>query len=114
MLKGEGYDVFEAENGAMASQVMGEHPIDMAIIDLFLGEENGIHVAGSVLQSRPGAEVLIVTAHGDHTRALAAKKIFKERFLEKSSMEKQLLKTIEEAFRSQSQLTNHKPPGEKQ
>lgn len=114
MLRGEGYDVFEAEDGAMALQVMAEHPIDMAIIDLFIGEENGMHVAGSLLQHSPEAEVLIVTAHGDHKRALAARKIFKDHFLEKSSLENTLLKIIEEVFRSQSQITNHKSQREEQ
>jgi DNA-binding NtrC family response regulator len=114
MLRGEGYDVFEAEDSAMASQVMAEHPIDMAIIDLFLGEENGIHVAGSVLQHSPDAEVLIVTAHGDHKRALAARKIFKDHFLEKSALATTLLKTVEEICRSKKtsmklhSLTNRK------
>jgi DNA-binding NtrC family response regulator len=114
MLRGEGYAVFEAESGATAFQIMAERPIDLAIIDLFLGEENGMHVAGSVLQNSPGAEVLILTAHGDHKRALAARKIFKDHFLEKSSLENTLLKTIEEVFRSQSQITNHKSQREEQ
>lgn len=108
MLKGAGYEVFEAEDGATACRVMSERSIDLAVIDLFLGEENGMHVAGSVLQHSPGAEVLILTAHGEHKRAHAARKTFKERFLEKSSLEKKLLKTIEEVFRSDSQITNHK------
>ena len=100
MLRGEGYTVFEAEDGAKAFQVMAERPIDLAIIDLFLGQENGMHVADSVLQNRPDAEVLILTAHGDHSRAKSARKIFKEHYLEKSSLDKKLLEKIEEVLRS--------------
>ncbi len=107
MLRGEGYDVFEAEDGARASQIVGERPIDLAIIDLFLGQEDGVHVAESVLQNRPDAEVLILTAHGDHKRAKAARKIFKEHFLEKSSLDQKLLKKIEYLLRSKHQDTTH-------
>jgi DNA-binding response OmpR family regulator len=107
MLRGEGYDVFEAEDGAAASQLMAERPIDLAIIDLFLGQENGMHVADSVLQSRPEAEVLILTAHGDHKRAKAARKIFGDRYLEKSSLDMKLLRTVEEILRSKAPSINH-------
>jgi DNA-binding NtrC family response regulator len=107
MLKGEGYGVYEADGGAMAAQVIGEHPIDLAIIDLFLDREDGVRVAEFVQLKIPDIKVLIVTAHGEHERAKAAQKIFKDHFLEKSSLDIMLLNTIEDLLRSKKQGTAH-------
>jgi two-component system KDP operon response regulator KdpE len=105
MLRGAGYRVFEAEDRSRAALVLGEHTIDLAVIDLFLDRDDGVLVAEFVQQKNPDTKVLILTANVDHERAQAAQRLFGECFLEKSSLEQWLLKRIEIALRTDKKQT---------
>jgi CheY-like chemotaxis protein len=101
MLRGEGYQVFEAGDGTQALQILGEKPIDLAIVDLFLPGHDGIEIAEEISQRHPRTKILLLTAYSEHPRAREAEKIFKENFLEKSSLD---LRLVEMARKNLSAL----------
>lgn len=94
MLQGQGYEVFEACDGAQALQVLNENAIALAIVDLFLPGRDGIEVAAEIGNRSPSTKILLVTAYGEHVRAQEAEKIFKENYLEKTFLEQALLKKV--------------------
>jgi len=96
MLKGQGYEVFEAEDGMQALQVLGQKSIDLAIVDLFLPGQDGIEIAEGIGKKNPSTKILLVTAYGEYGRAKEAQQIFQKNYLEKSFLARVLSKKVEE------------------
>jgi DNA-binding NtrC family response regulator len=98
MLQGQGYEVFEACDGTQALQMLGEKPIALAIVDLFIPSRDGIEVADEIEKQSPDTKVLLLTAFGEHPRAQEAQQIFKENYLEKTALEQTLLKKVQKVL----------------
>ena len=96
MLQGEGFQVYDAGDGTQALQRLAENTIDLAIIDLFLPGRDGIEIAEEIGKQSPGTRILILTAYREHARAKEAEKIFQDNFLEKTALEQNLLKKVQE------------------
>ncbi len=94
LLKREGYEVLEAEDEVRALALLCGRFIDLSIVDLFLAGKNGLDLADKIKRSRPHCKLLIVTAYGEHVRAMQARELYKEYFLEKSDIEKVLIKKV--------------------
>ena len=73
-LEREGHTVFESASGKEALEIIGEHPIDIAIIDYKLDGETGIEVIGKVLEHNPLITPIMVTAYGNVENAVEALK----------------------------------------
>ncbi len=74
-LGSQGYDVIEAASGAEARAAAAQTVLDLAIIDLKLGEtEDGLQVMEQLLLINPQMPVIILTAHGSIENAVAAVK----------------------------------------
>jgi DNA-binding NtrC family response regulator len=73
-LEGEGFLVFDAATGAEALSVLGTYPLDVAIVDHKLGEENGLEVIQEMLKQNPLITPIMVTAYGNVENAVTALK----------------------------------------
>jgi len=100
MLQGEGYEVFEAGDGRQALQALGEKPVDLVILDLFLPGRDGIEIAQEIGAGSSHTKILLLTAYGDHERAKEAQQIFKENYLEKTSLEQTLPEKVRELLKT--------------
>ena len=100
MLQGEGYEIFEAGDGRQALQALGENPVDLVILDLFLPGRDGIEIAQEIGAGSFHAKILLLTAYGDHARAKKAQQIFKENYLEKISLEQTLPGKVREVLKA--------------
>ncbi len=100
MLQGQGYQIFEASDGVQALQVLSANSIDLAIVDLFLPGRDGILLAEEIGKHSPVTKILLLTAYGEHERAKTAQQIFKEGYLEKSDLERTLIKKAQEILQS--------------
>lgn len=96
MLSGQGYEIFEASDGAQAMLACNEKSIDLAIVDLFLPGRDGIEVAEEMSKRWPSLKILLLTAYGEHARAKTAQQIFKENYLEKISLDQVLVEKVQE------------------
>lgn len=99
MLQSHGFEVFEAESGDDALKILEVQPIDLNILDLFLPGIDGLELSQRINEKYPGSKIIIITAHFEHSRAIEARNIFKENFLEKIAVEHFLLLRINNLLR---------------
>jgi DNA-binding NtrC family response regulator len=64
LLGKDGYLVREASNIAEAVRTLSEQPVDLAIVDLRLGDESGLDVIRLIQQNFRGTESILLTAYG--------------------------------------------------
>jgi two-component system chemotaxis response regulator CheY len=75
----------EAENGKDGVEQYIKHMPDIVVLDLIMGEGNGLEALEKIMAHNPGAVVIIITSMAgkknpviDEAMALGAKKIFKK------------------------------------
>jgi DNA-binding NtrC family response regulator len=71
-LSARGHRVYQAERGAEGLEVLRREAIDLVITDLKMPGMDGFEVLREVKRLSPGAEVIMVTAHGDIDNAVRA------------------------------------------
>jgi DNA-binding response OmpR family regulator len=71
-LRAHGYRVETAENGAAARMRLGGEEFDLLLLDLQLGDVDGIEILREVKEQSPATEVILLTAHGSINSAIAA------------------------------------------
>ncbi len=69
VLEGAGYDVRSAANGADA---LAQEPPDCVLIDLRLGDMDGLDVLRAGRERVPMPKAIVITAHGDVDSAVSA------------------------------------------
>lgn len=55
------YEVAEADSGAAGLKTFAESPFDAAIVDIFLGDINGVDVIATLRERAPGLPVIAVS-----------------------------------------------------
>ena len=70
LLRDNGYTVWEANNPALALQILErERPIDLFLVDYAMPEMNGSDVIERAQSSQPGLKVLLITGYPEALRA---------------------------------------------
>jgi len=75
VLRDEGYQVVQAVDGATALELLGGEEIDLALLDLNLGVENGIDVLKAMKEIDPELLVIVVTGYGSVETAVESLKL---------------------------------------
>lgn len=75
ILGDEGYQVLSAANGKHARDIVTTDEIDLALLDLNLGPENGIDVLKNLKEIDPDLLVIIITGYGSVESAVDALKL---------------------------------------
>ncbi len=75
ILGDEGYSVCSAASGSEAREVVLANDVDLALLDLNLGTENGIDVLKSLKEIDPDLLVIIITGYGSVESAVDALKL---------------------------------------
>ena len=70
-----GYQAVEAPNAAEAQRILRETPVDAVLLDLKLGDEDGMHVLRSIKEIDPELPVVMLTGHGALEHAVRATKL---------------------------------------
>ncbi|HEX9371184.1 MAG TPA: response regulator transcription factor [Roseiflexaceae bacterium] len=71
-LRAQGYRVQVAASGAEAHALIDETEFDLILLDLQLGDTDGIEILREVKRIWPATEVILLTAHGSINSAIAA------------------------------------------
>ena len=58
------YTVYTAENSARGFEIMRQRSIDVCMLDLRLGEEDGVEICRKIKEAAPEVEVVMMTAYG--------------------------------------------------
>lgn len=64
MLKTEGYEVCEAENGALGVQAYRDDPADLVLLDMFMPEMDGFEAMRELRQIDPKVRIVAMTGGG--------------------------------------------------
>lgn len=71
-LRAQGYRVETCASGSEVQQRIDQEEFDLLLLDLQLGDMDGIEVLGAVKELWPDTEVILLTAHGSVNSAIAA------------------------------------------
>ncbi len=77
------YDVFTSQSPEEAYKILEEERISLVILDLLLGEENGLDVLKEIKKSNEETAVIMMTAYGDIKTSVEAIKIGAFHYLSK-------------------------------
>ena len=99
MLRGEGYDVDQAEGGESACSMVGENGYDLVITDLRMGDIGGLEVLRHTREASPLTEVIVMTAFGTIEDAVEAMRFGARDFVQKPFVEEELLIKVSRAAR---------------
>lgn len=101
-----GAQVLTAQGLAQARAVLtGLDACDVAIVDLNLGEENGIDVIPALLQRCPDTPVLIVTSVDTPARALDAIRVGAQGYILKATVPGELVRIVQHVLDGGSPIT---------
>ena len=95
-LETDGYDVEEAASADEAMMGLRSEKYDLVILDLRLGEDNGLSVLGEMRQRGIQTPTLMITAYGSIRNAVRAMQLGAIDFLEKPIEPTALRKIVEE------------------
>lgn len=93
-LDAAGHYVETAENGSVALQSLKESSFDLVLLDLYLGEENGLQLLETIRREHPDVHVVIFTANATIPNAVEATRLGAVDFLEKPFSPDQLRQAL--------------------
>ncbi len=100
MLRGGGYDVDEAGDGAQGRELGSTGAYDIVITDLRMGELDGIDVLRAIKESQPMTEVIVMTAYGTIESAVEAMRLGAFDYIQKPFSEQELIVKVSKALES--------------
>lgn len=65
LLESAGYKVLAVKSGAHALKVFGAEPVDAAVLDYWMADMNGLHVAREIRKIDPRLPIIILSAYGE-------------------------------------------------
>jgi DNA-binding NarL/FixJ family response regulator len=86
--------VAEAETGKQAIELFEKHRPDITLMDLRLGDMNGIEAILKIRENHPVARIIVLTTYLGDVQALRALKAGAMGYLMKASLRRDLLDTI--------------------
>lgn len=86
--------VGEAESGKQALALFEQHRPDVTLMDLRLGDMNGIDVIKEIRSRHPDARIIVLTTYPGDVQALRALKAGAMGYLMKATLRRDLLDTI--------------------
>ena len=98
MLRGAGYEVEEASDGAQGGDMGARGAYDLVLTDLRMGSHDGISVLRAVKESQANTEVIVMTAYGTIESAVEAMKLGAYDYIQKPFTEQELLVKVERAI----------------
>jgi len=100
MLRGVGYEVDEAADGAQGRESGATGAYDVVITDLRMGEYDGIDVLRAVKEAQPMTEVIVMTAYGTIESAVEAMRVGAFDYIQKPFTEQELIVKVSKALDS--------------
>lgn len=94
MLKGEGFTVYEAQNERDAIALAANHKVDLAVVDVFLGDEDGVALADQLRKGNPATAIVLMSAHGESEKVSVLRSASDGKYLDKSELATSLVASI--------------------
>lgn len=97
VLKKAGYGTDQAKNGQEAIECVQKNEFDVILLDIFLGDTDGLELIDSIQELNPSAAIIIITGHGTTQMAIEAAKRQAYSYLTKPVDRNELLELVERA-----------------
>lgn len=97
VLKKAGYGTDQAKNGHEAIECVQKNEFDVILLDIFLGDTDGLELIDSIQELNPSAAIIIITGHGTTQTAIEAAKRQAYSYLTKPVDRNELLELVERA-----------------
>lgn len=101
-----GYDTVKAQNGKEAIDCVEKDEFDVILLDIFLGDTDGLDLIESIQKLNPTASIIIITGHGTTQTAIEASKRQAYSYLTKPIDLKNLLDLVSRAASATNQTKN--------
>ena len=98
LLEKRGVTTFIASNGVDALKVMGEHPIDVVVLDVKMPGVDGVEVLRLTKQKHPLIEVVMLTGHASAESAVEGLKLGAFDYVTKPCEISDLMEKVQEAY----------------
>lgn len=92
-----GYNTIKARNGKEAIECIHNNEIDVILLDIFLGDADGLELIESIQEINPTVAIIIITGHGTTQTAIEAAKRRAYGYLTKPVDREELLDLVERA-----------------
>jgi two-component system response regulator AtoC len=100
LLSGEGFDVTAAGSGAEARTRFQEARPDVVLLDLVLGDADGLDILRYMKQEAPDTKVILISAHGSIESAVTAMKLGGYDFIKKPFELEEIVAAVHNAIRT--------------
>ena len=107
-LQRAGYETLKARNGSETLACIKETNVDVILLDIWLGDANGIELIADIQGYNSTASIIIITAHGTTQTAIDAAKQRAYGYLTKPIDQRQLLDLVSRAADASHQTKNVK------
>ncbi len=94
----ESYEVAEAESGAALKKLFAGEGPDVMLLDLKLGDDNGLNLLPAIKKNWPNTEVVVITGEADYKTAVEATKRGAFHFIAKPFKMEEILVTLDRAL----------------
>lgn len=98
ILESKGYAVATAHDAEMARVVAAKFNVDVALLDIRLGQDNGVDLIASLKQQQPAIICVMLTAHKSLETAVGALRQGAYNYLTKPLHPEELLATLERCY----------------
>ncbi|HXF76003.1 MAG TPA: sigma 54-interacting transcriptional regulator, partial [Methylomirabilota bacterium] len=95
LLRGEGYEVHEAENGKIAIELVNKLDLDVILTDLMMPQADGIQVLKHAREVSPQTLIMLMTAHASVETAVEALRLGAQDYLLKPLIFEDVLRKVE-------------------
>ena len=100
LLAGEGFEVAQASSGAEAWTRFQEARPDVVLLDLVLGDADGLDLLRRMKQEAPDTKVILISAHGSIESAVTAMKLGGYDFIKKPFELEEIVAAVANAVRT--------------
>ena len=107
-LERAGYETIKTRNGAETLARVKTEDIDVVLLDIWLGDANGLELIEDIQQHNSTASIIIITAHGTTQTAIDAAKQRAYGYLTKPIDQKELINLVARAADATNQTKNLK------
>lgn len=107
LLRKAGFDVRGAADGLQGRKLIGTGKFDLALVDLFLPDCNGIDLLKDIRQQAPETEVVMITGHASAESAVMAMKLGAFDYITKPVNFEELKIVLEKAREKQRLLSEN-------
>lgn len=97
VLEKAGYQTVKAENGKATIDCLQHHEFDVILLDIFLGDVDGLELIESIQKLNPSAAIIVITGHGTTQTAIEAAKRSAYSYLTKPVDKEELLNIVARA-----------------